>query len=54
MSGIFRDVYMLSRESGGIEDLTVRTLLNEDFSEAKISVGIKAEKRLPCFFVFAG
>lgn len=44
MSGIFRDVYMLSRESGGIEDLTVRTLLNEDFSEAEISVGIKAEK----------
>ena len=38
MSGIFRDVYMLTRDAAHIADYTVRTLLGDDLKKAEIRV----------------
>ena len=38
MSGIFRDVYLISRPENHIRDFFVKTALNEDFSRATIRV----------------
>lgn len=38
MSGIFRDVYLLSRPENHIRDLRIESLLNEDFTEGKIEI----------------
>ena len=38
MSGIFRDVYLISRPENHIRDFFVKTALNEDFSGATIRV----------------
>lgn len=40
MSGIFRDVYLLVRPKGHIEDIEVKTEVAEDYREAKIIVDI--------------
>lgn len=42
MSGIFRDVYMLSREQYGIYDYTVRTSLGDDNLSGEISVMVRS------------
>ena len=41
MSGIFRDVYILSRPQGHIRDYFVKNTLNDDFSHADIRVEIE-------------
>lgn len=41
MSGIFRDVYLLSRPEAHIRDFFVKTALNGDFSKAEITVEIE-------------
>lgn len=43
MSGIFRDVYIVSRENGGIVDYKVTTPVADDFSSACINVDIQSE-----------
>lgn len=40
MSGIFRDVYLLVRPKGHIEDIFVKTDVSEDYMDAKVSVDI--------------
>lgn len=40
MSGIFRDVYLLVRPKGHIEDVFVKTKIADDYKTAKISVEI--------------
>lgn len=42
LSGIFRDVYILSRPKGHIEDYFVRTDVSTDFRTAKITIDIDA------------
>ena len=44
MSGIFREVYILSRESGGVCDYRVTAIPNDDLTYAEISVSIHSEK----------
>ncbi|WP_294406939.1 glycoside hydrolase family 2 TIM barrel-domain containing protein [uncultured Ruminococcus sp.] len=44
MSGIFRDVYMLSRAEGGVEDYTVTTKISADEKTAVVSVKVKTEQ----------
>ena len=43
MSGIFRDVYVLSREAAHIRDYTVKTNLNAELSAAQICVSFETE-----------
>ena len=43
MSGIFRDVYVLTREEAHLFDYTVKTLLNGDLSRAELCVTFEAE-----------
>ena len=43
MSGIFRDVYVLSREAVHIRDYTVKTNLNAELSAAQICVSFETE-----------
>ncbi len=38
MSGIFRDVYLLERESTHVQDFFVKTLLSDDLSRAKVGL----------------
>lgn len=40
-SGIFRDVYVLDRASGGIEDIKIKTNISPDFRSAEISANIQ-------------
>jgi len=42
LSGIFRDVYLLARPKGHIEDFFVKTLISGDFKTADITVELKA------------
>lgn len=42
LSGIFRDVYVLARPKGHIEDYFVRTKVSDDFRTAEIKIDIKA------------
>ena len=42
MSGIFRDVYVLTREKDHLFDYTVQTLLSDDLSSARICVAFDA------------
>ncbi len=44
MSGIFREVYLLSRDKKHIEDIYVKPVLNEDYSEAKVILDLSAAK----------
>ncbi len=44
MSGIFREVYLLARDKKHIEDIYVKPALNEDYSEAKITLDLSASK----------
>ena len=46
MSGIFREVYILSREIGGVSDYRITAEPNNDLSAAEIKVSI--ESVLPC------
>lgn len=41
MSGIFRDVYLLSRPENHIRDFTVRTLLSNNYQSAKVEVALE-------------
>lgn len=41
LSGIFRDVYLLSRDSSHISDVFVKTDVNQDFSEGLIHCEVK-------------
>ena len=41
MSGIFRDVYVLTRDSEHIFDYTVKTLLSDDLSKAELCVSFE-------------
>lgn len=41
LSGIFRDVYMLARPKGHLEDFTVTTDLSDDLRTAELSVNLK-------------
>jgi len=41
LSGIFRDVYVLSRPVSRIEDYSIRTDISADFSKAEIKVTVK-------------
>ena len=43
MSGIFRDVYVLTREAAHLKDYTVKTNLNGDLSAAEICVTFETE-----------
>lgn len=43
MSGIFRDVYIVSRENGSVTDYRVTTPVSDNYSSACINVDIKAE-----------
>ena len=43
MSGIFRDVYVLTRESDSLFDYTIKTLLSDDLRSAVLSVDFEAE-----------
>lgn len=47
-SGIFRDVYILSRPHHHIRDFTVRTPLSSDLKTGKINVKIKYDWDTPC------
>lgn len=38
MSGIFRDVYLLERDANYLQDFFIKTDLNDDFSQATLSV----------------
>lgn len=42
MSGIFRDVYLLVRPKGHVEDIFVKTDVSEDYKTAKVSVEIES------------
>ena len=42
MSGIFRDVYILSRPKGHIEDIEIKTNVKNDFREATILIDIES------------
>ena len=42
MSGIFRDVYVLTRESDHLFDYTVKTILSDDLSKAELCVVFEA------------
>ena len=46
MSGIFREVYILSRESGTVRDYRVTAEPNSDLTSAEIHVTVESEK--PC------
>ncbi|MBE6619697.1 MAG: DUF4981 domain-containing protein [Ruminococcaceae bacterium] len=46
MSGIFREVYLLSRDKKHIEDIYLKPSLSEDYSEANITVELTAQKAL--------
>ncbi|MGN0642208.1 MAG: glycoside hydrolase family 2 TIM barrel-domain containing protein [Huintestinicola sp.] len=53
MSGIFRDVYLLTRPAERIRDYTLSAELNDDLSEAKLK--LSAESDVPVSFeVYAG
>ena len=47
LSGIFRDVYVVSRSESGIQDYTVKTVLNDDKTKAALEIEItgKADDR---------
>lgn len=47
MSGIFREVYILSRAKEGISDYRITTTLDEDLNNAKIHISICSKKN--CF-----
>ena len=46
MSGIFREVYILSRESGTVRDYRVTATPNDDLTSAEITVTVESEQ--PC------
>lgn len=45
LSGIFRDVFIISRDRVHIEDLTVRTDLDENYEDAQLNVDIRLAGR---------
>jgi beta-galactosidase len=45
-SGIFRDVYLLARDSDHIRDVFVRQQLTDDFSEASVNIELAAQGKL--------
>lgn len=46
MSGIFRDVYILSRDNKHIKDIFLKTELNSDFTKASIKCDLKSNDNL--------
>jgi len=46
-SGIFRDVYILTREKEHLFDYTVQTLLTDDLQQAELRVTFEAQGELP-------
>lgn len=48
MSGIFRDVYLLRRDTRCIEDIRVRTTLSADHSSAEIRAGLRRTDENVC------
>jgi len=45
LSGIFRDVYMLTRPAGGLQDIRIDTVISDDYKTATVS--LKAETLCP-------
>lgn len=43
MSGIFRDVYILSRPSKRLHDYQITTLLNENYTQAKVQIALQTD-----------
>ncbi|MBO5747162.1 MAG: beta-galactosidase [Clostridia bacterium] len=42
MSGIFRDVYLLIRPKGHVQDIQVGTVISEDYREATVNIDIES------------
>ncbi len=42
LSGIFRDVYLLTRPAGGLQDLRITTTLSDDYKTAQVQVAVES------------